>query len=117
MHQIQSQRRRPEVPAVPRSYRRQVRIANQHGLHLRAASHFVQLARQFQANVRVRSNGREADGKSVLDLTLLAADRGALLELELSGIDAQEAASALCELIEQGFHEDEDGGDTSPIDD
>jgi phosphotransferase system HPr-like phosphotransfer protein len=45
---------------------------------------------------------------------MLAADCGALLELELSGIDAQEAATALCELIEQGFHEDEDGWDASP---
>jgi phosphocarrier protein HPr len=114
MHHIQSQRRTQEAPAVQSLYRRQVRLANHHGLHLRAASHFVQLARQFQADVRVLSSGGEANGKSVLDLTMLAADCGALLELELSGIDAQEAATALCELIEQGFHEDEDGWDASP---
>ena len=96
-------------------YRRRWRVANQHGLHLRAASHFVELARRFQADVRVLSSGGEADGKSVLDLTMLAADCGALLELELSGIDAQEAAVALCELIGQGFHEDEDGRAQAPL--
>lgn len=52
--------------------------------------------------------------KSVLDLTMPAADCGALLELELSAIDAREAATALCELIEQGFHEDEHGWEVSP---
>ena len=114
MHHIQSQRPTQEAPAVQSLYRRQVRVTNQHGLHLRAASGFVELARQFQADVRVHSSSGEANGKSVLDLTMLAADCGALLELELSGIDAQEAATALCDLIEQGFHEDEDGSGASP---
>ena len=114
MQHIQGQRRTQEAPAVQGLYRRQVRVTNQHGLHLRAASQFVQLARQFQADVRVLSSRGEADGKSVLDLAILAADCGALLELELSGLDAQEAATALCELIEHGFHEDEDGRDASP---
>ena len=109
MQHIQGQRPTQEASAVQSLYRRQVTVTNPHGLHLRAASQFVQLARRFRADVRVFSSRGEADGKSVLDLTTLAADCGALLELELSGIDAQEAATALCELIEQGFHEDEDG--------
>ena len=76
--------------------RRQVEITNALGFHLRAAGRFVQLSQQFQVKVRVSCDGRAADGRSILDLITLAAGRGARLELEVIGPDAEEAAAALC---------------------
>ena len=75
--------------------RRQMEITNALGLHLRAASQFVQLSRQFHAEVRVFCNGRAADGRSILDLMMLAAECGASLELEVNGPEAEEATAAL----------------------
>ena len=94
--------------------RRQMEITNALGLHLRAASQFVQLSRQFHAEVRVFCNGRAADGRSILDLITLAAEFGASLELEVNGPEAEEATAALCALINAWFHEDEDGWDERP---
>jgi phosphocarrier protein HPr len=94
--------------------RRQIEISNALGLHLRAASQFVQLSRQFHAEVRVFYNGRVADGRSILDLMMLAAECGAPLELEVNGPEAEEATAALCALIDARFHEDEDGWDERP---
>jgi phosphocarrier protein len=94
--------------------RRRMEITNTLGFHLRAASQFVQLSRQFHAEVRVSCNGRAADGRSILDLMMLAAECGAPLELEVSGPEAAEATAALCALIEARFHEDEDGRDERP---
>jgi phosphocarrier protein HPr len=85
---------------------RRVTIANALGLHLRAAAQFVCLAQQFRADVRVHLDGKEANGKSILDLTTLAAACGTRLDLEARGPDATEALSALCELIESRFHEE-----------
>ena len=88
---------------------RRVEIVNASGLHLRAACQLVHLARQFQADVRVRRDGVAVDGKSVLDLTTLAAECGTRLDVEASGQDAEAAIVALCALIESGFHHN-DGG-------
>lgn len=89
--------------------RRQVQVTNLLGLHLRAASRFVRVSERFQATVRVSCNGCAANGQSVLDLLMLAAGRGARLDLEATGADAEAAATALCALIEAGFDEDDDG--------
>ena len=85
--------------------RRQVEIVNALGLHLRAAAKFVQLAGQFQADVRITHEGHMASGASVLDLTALAAPRGSCLELEADGPDAEAALDALAELIVRHFDE------------
>ena len=55
---------------------RRVTIANALGLHLRAADQFVGLAQQFRADVQVHLDGKGANGKSILDLTTLAAACG-----------------------------------------
>jgi phosphocarrier protein len=82
---------------------RRVEIVNSSGLHLRAACQLVHLARRFQADVQVRRDGTAVDGKSVLDLTTLAAECGTWLDLEASGPDAEAAIVALCALIASGF--------------
>lgn len=85
----------PDVPVA----RRQVEITNEYGLHLRPADRFVRLALKFNAEIRVLYNGAEYNGKSILDLTTLAAHRGTRLELEARGFDAETAVEALAELV------------------
>jgi len=94
--------------------RRQVQVVNALGLHLRAADKFVRLAQQFQAEVRVQLDGKAGNGKSILDLTSLVAECGTRLDLEASGPDAEEAIAALSRLIEDGFHETDNGQDKPP---
>ena len=89
--------------------RRQVEIANPLGLHMRPADKFVKLALRFQAEVRVIHNGNEFNGKSILDLTSLAAECGTRLVLEARGADAEEALEALAELVSAQFYETEEG--------
>ena len=71
------------------------------------AARFSELARRFDAEVRVRCAGAGADGKSALDLICLAAGEGTMLELEAHGPDAEEAVTALADLISARFHEAE----------
>ena len=89
--------------------RRQVEIVNALGLHLRPADKFVRLAHQFQSDVRVHYEGHEFNGKSILDLTTLAAECGTRLELEARGPDAEAALDALAGLVSARFHEADDG--------
>jgi phosphocarrier protein len=91
--------------------RRQVEIVNALGLHLRPADKFVRLAHKFQSEIRVSHEGSEINGKSILDLTTLAAECGTILKLEARGPDAEAAVAALAELVLARFHENEEGLD------
>lgn len=94
--------------------RRQVEITNALGLHLRPAEKFVRLADCFQSEIRVVHKGQSIDGKSIMGVIGLAAERGTRLELEACGPDADDALTALIELISADFHEDENGFPIEP---
>jgi phosphotransferase system HPr (HPr) family protein len=74
-------------------------VADPQGLHMRPAAAFAKLARQFKSDVTVRRDDRSVNGKSQLDLMLLAAEPGAQLELEVRGDDAADAISALGNVL------------------
>ena len=82
---------------------RTVTIVNSLGLHARAAARFVHHAGQFKSHIKVTRGQRTVDGKSILGLLLLAAPRGATLEISADGPDAGAALDALSGLIERGF--------------
>jgi phosphocarrier protein HPr len=94
--------------------RRQVEITNALGLHLRPADKFVRLAHRFQSEIRVHHEGQEINGKSILDLTTLAAECGTLLHLEARGPDAEQAVEALAELVLARFYETDEGHEKEP---
>lgn len=79
--------------------RKTVVVANPHGLHMRPATAFATLARQFTCRVNVWNGSNKADGKSSLDLILLVALPGAELVLELDGPDATAACDKLAALL------------------
>jgi phosphocarrier protein HPr len=81
-------------------------LGNRHGLHLRPATRFAQEALRFRAEVRVVLGGEEVNGKSILMLTSLAAERGARLKVRAEGDDAEECVRALEALVAARFGED-----------
>jgi len=76
-------------------------LINASGLHARPAADFVRLASTFDASIRI--NGVEA--KSLLKIMSLGLGKGTKIELEAHGPQAQEAVTALRELIGSGFGE------------
>ena len=88
--------------------RRTVTVADPQGLHMRPAANFAKLARQFQCTVTVHRDDRSVNGKSQLDLILLAAGPGEQLTLEVSGEDAPDALAALGDALESPSADDED---------
>jgi phosphotransferase system HPr (HPr) family protein len=67
---------------------------------MRPAAAFAKRAREFQSTVTIRLDDRVVNGKSQLDLMLLAAEPGTSLVLEVAGEDAAAALAALADLIE-----------------
>ena len=89
----------------PASARRVAVICNRRGLHARAAARFVKIAARFDADVRVRKNGTEVSGCSIMGLMMLAAAAGTTIELSATGPEAEAAVAALADLIECKFDE------------
>jgi phosphotransferase system HPr (HPr) family protein len=80
---------------------RKVLILNPQGFHLRPIAAFAQLAGRFQSEVTVSRDGKEdVNGKSILDLMLLAAPQGSELTVKVSGPDAGSAIEALVALLQ-----------------
>ena len=82
-----------------------LQIINPLGLHARAASKFVNVAKSYSAEIQLRRDAEQVDGKSIMSVMLLAAPVGSEVELSVSGDDAQDAFDALCALINDGFGE------------
>ncbi|HTU93145.1 MAG TPA: HPr family phosphocarrier protein [Gemmataceae bacterium] len=74
-------------------------ITNPQGFHMRPMAAFAQLASHFESSVKVCREGQSVNGKSILDLMLLAAAQGSELTLEVAGSDAQAALDALVQLL------------------
>ncbi|HEY5819952.1 MAG TPA: HPr family phosphocarrier protein [Mesorhizobium sp.] len=91
---------------VTEGHVRNVQIVNQRGLHARASAKFVQVASQFQADIRVEKDGISVGGTSIMGLMMLAASPGTTVMVSASGPDARAALDALVELIENRFGEE-----------
>ena len=85
-----------------------VTIANKLGLHARPATLFVEAAKQYESDIAVRRvDHREAvNGKSILEMMMLAATQGTDLEVTATGTDADAAIQALGELVKSKFEEE-----------
>jgi phosphocarrier protein HPr len=83
-----------------------VTIVNKLGLHARAAAKLVTLASKFKSDIRIRRNGREVRGKSIMGVMMLAAGIGAQITLIAEGPDEAEAIDALARLIAERFGEE-----------
>jgi phosphocarrier protein HPr len=83
-------------------------ILNSLGLHARPAMAFVDLANTFASAVSVRrTDGDEVvDGKSIMQMLLLAATQGTEIEIGAEGPDAAAAVDALVKLVESRFDEE-----------
>ena len=84
---------------------RTVRIVNKNGLHARPAAEIVKLASRYQSDITLVRDDLEVNGKSIMGVMMLAAEYGSSLVLRAAGPDAEQAVSALSDLIARKFGE------------
>ena len=84
----------------------QVQVVNQAGLHARPAALLVKLAGSFSSAIHVEKEGLQVNGKSIMGVLMLAAERGSTLRFSAAGDDAEEALQALTALVNRGFEEE-----------
>ena len=82
-------------------------IINKLGLHARASAKFTQTASRFECEVWVQRGERRVNAKSIMGVMMLAAAKGSSIMIDTDGSDADEALSALLELVADRFGESE----------
>lgn len=83
-----------------------VLIQNKYGLHARPAAEFVKAANGFDCEVLVRKGDMEVNGKSIMGMMMLAAERGSEIVIRTFGSDAEEALAKLAGLVDSRFGEE-----------
>jgi len=79
----------------------EVEIKNADGMHMRPAMQFVDVANTYDSAITVSSGETEVDGKSIMQMSMLAATVGTKLKIKAEGADADQLIEALRELVEE----------------
>jgi len=82
-------------------------LGNKVGLHARPAGALVRVAKEHRSDIRVIHGGKEANGKSILSVLSLGAEKGAEVTFQAEGEDAEQALAAIRGLAESNFGESE----------
>jgi len=78
---------------------RKVKITNSSGLHARPAAIFVQIANKFVSDISITKGDQTINGKSIMGILMLAAEKGTEVELKAEGDDAEKAIDELSEIL------------------
>jgi len=82
-----------------------VKIINNAGLHTRPAATIVKIAAKYKSDFFIIKDGMEINGKSIIGVMTLAAEKGSELKLVFDGEDEKEAAEAIIDYFNRGFDE------------
>lgn len=86
--------------------KRTVEVINRLGLHARPAAQLVTVAARFQSEVFFSKEDLRVNGKSIMGVMMLAAEKGTELIIEIDGPDEEAAMQELLRVVQSGFGED-----------
>lgn len=86
---------------------KELTIINKLGLHARAAASLVQTASAFASEINIVYKEKKVNAKSIMGIMMLAAAKGATIELICAGPDEEDAMQQLESLIQSRFGEHE----------
>lgn len=91
-------------PAENKKFKGMFVVKNDRGLHTRPATEIVKCATGFKADVFLTYQKNRINAKSLLGILILAASRGAKIQIEAEGEDAEEAVLSLITLATNKFN-------------
>lgn len=74
-------------------------VKNKQGLHARPAALFVQMANKFDSRITVKRDDEEVNGKSIMGILMLGAEKGSEILIEADGSDADLAIAELEKIV------------------
>ena len=74
-------------------------VKNKTGLHARPAALFVQMANKYESEIVIIKDDQEVNGKSIMGILMLAAEKGSKVTIVADGDDAEKAVEELSEIL------------------
>ena len=74
-------------------------IQNAQGLHARPAALFVQIASKYDAHITVKKDSEAVNGKSIMGILMLGAQKHSKVTVTADGDDAEKAMAELEEFL------------------
>lgn len=81
--------------------KKDIMIANPQGLHARPAALFVQIASKYDAALTAEKDGETVNGKSIMGILMLGAQKGSKITLCAEGEDAHDLITELEHFLTQ----------------
>lgn len=85
---------------------REFKVLNKYGIHARPAALLVKTAGKYSCDIYIGRKGLEVSAKSIMGLLTIEGHHGSVMNVRISGIDAEEALAEITELFENKFFED-----------
>lgn len=70
-------------------------------MHARPAALFVQVANKFDSRITLKRDKEEVNGKSIMGILMLGAEKGSEITIEIEGDDASSAIAELEKIVSQ----------------
>ena len=79
--------------------KKEIVVKNKTGLHARPAAIFVQIANKYESEITIIKDDQEVNGKSIMGILMLAAEKGSRITIIADGSDAEKAVEELSEVL------------------
>jgi len=79
--------------------KKDVIVQNITGLHARPVAMFVQIANKFESEITIIKEEQRVNGKSIMGILMLAAEKGARITIIAEGVDASTAVEELSKVL------------------
>ena len=86
----------------------EVELLNKYGLHQRPAMKVIETASRFGSDIWLIRGDQRCNAKSIIDVIMLAAEKGTRLKVEAQGADASDAIKAIIDLFSNKFYLNEE---------
>jgi phosphocarrier protein len=79
--------------------KKEIIVKNKTGLHARPAALFVQIANKYESDITIIKDDQEVNGKSIMGILMLAAEKGSRVTIVAEGDDAETAVAELEQIL------------------
>jgi phosphotransferase system HPr (HPr) family protein len=86
-------------PRMMKRVEKKIVVRNRQGLHARPAALFVQIANKFDATIKVQKDDQIVNGKSIMGILMLAAEKDSEILIIAEGLDSDAAVNELEALL------------------
>ncbi len=82
-------------------FQKEVFVKDSFGIHARVAAKIVELTNKFNADVFIIKDGKEANAKSIIEILMLAIQKGEKVTIKAYGVNADRVVEEISSFLNE----------------